>query len=88
MKTYENGVDYTENTGRTELEANRMWGELAWDELHLGLNVWHPGESIIFEELSPAYLINASSVAELRSPKGELYKKTTLLSYRQGIQRY
>ena len=35
-----NGVDCTENMGRTELGADRMWGELAWGEPALGRNGW------------------------------------------------
>ena len=71
--------------GRTELGADRKWDEVAWGEPALGRNVWHPG----FEELSPADLASLeNSVDELRSPKGELYKKTTSLTYRQEIQRY
>ena len=68
---------------RTKMASTvrRIWGEpplgqrecgveLAWGEPLLGQNVWHPGESIIFEELSPADVNIANlenSVAELRS---------------------
>ena len=58
----------------------------------LAVSLFHQykGENIVFEELSPGELnrVLGRFYVELRTPKGELYKKTTLLTYRQGIQRH
>ena len=72
---------------RTELGADGMWGERVWGEPALGRNVWHPG--IIFEELSPADLKSRpwKTPVPKGKAKGEFYKQTTLLVYRQWIQR-